>query len=408
MEKLIKTALFLSLASMPLAAKDWPQWRGPSRDDCSTEKGLLKQWPVGGPPLTWKATGLGSGQGGVSVVGGRIFAMGDKDGAGILFTLEEAGGKPVWNTKIGNQGGDPPGPRSTPTVEGDRVYVLGQMGDLVCLDTTNGKEVWRKNLEKDFGGRCGGWKYSESPLVDGDKVICTPGSSQGSLIALNKKTGELLWQTKELTDSAEYSSPIVAEIGKVRQYIQLTGANVVGIDAKTGKVLWRAPRQGRTATIPTPIFHDNCVFVTSGYGVGCNLFRVTSAPSGFTSEQVYANKIMVDHHGGVLRVGDYLYGHSDGQGWVCQEFKTGNLVWKNAGVGKGSLTYADGHLFLRSESGKGEIALIEATPEGYREKGRFDQPNRTGENSWPHPVIANGKLYIRDQDVLLCFDVKAK
>jgi outer membrane protein assembly factor BamB len=239
-------------------------------------------------------------------------------------------------------------------------------------------------------------------------VICTPGSSQGSLIALNKKTGELLWQTKELTDSAEYSSPIVAEIGKARQYIQLTGANVVGIDAKTGKVLWRAPRQGRTATIPTPIFHDNCVFVTSGYGVGCNLFRITSAPSGFTAEQVYANKIMVDHHGGVLRIGDYLYGHSDGQGWVCQEFKTGNLVWKNAGVGKGSLTYADGHLYLRSESGKGVLALVEATPEGYREKGRFDQPDRTDKNSWPHPVIANGKLYLRDQDVLLCFDVKAK
>jgi outer membrane protein assembly factor BamB len=282
------------------------------------------------------------------------------------------------------------------------------MGDLVCLETGMGKEVWRKNLQKDLGGRCGGWKYSESPLVDGDKVICTPGSSQGSLIALNKKTGELLWQTKELTDSAEYSSPIVAEIGKARQYIQLTGANVVGIDAKTGKVLWRAPRQGRTATIPTPIFHDNCVFVTSGYGVGCNLFRITSAPSGFTAEQVYANKIMVDHHGGVLRIGDYLYGHSDGQGWVCQEFKTGNLVWKNAGVGKGSLTYADGHLYLRSESGKGVLALVEATPEGYREKGRFDQPDRTDKNSWPHPVIANGKLYLRDQDVLLCFDVKAK
>jgi outer membrane protein assembly factor BamB len=406
MKNLITIVLFLS--SLPLAASDWPQWRGPNRDDCSTEKGLLKQWPAEGPPLAWKATGLGAGHGGVSVARGRVFAMGDKDGAAMLFALEEAQGKTAWSAKIGEPGGGPPGPRSTPTVEGDRVYVLGQMGDLVCLEAAKGTEVWHKNLQKDFGGKCGGWKYSESPLVDGDRVICTPGSSQGSMIALDKKTGELLWQTKDLTDSAQYSSPIIAEIGKTRQYVQLTGAHVAGIDPQTGKVLWRAPRQGRTATIPTPICYDNCVYVTSGYGVGCNLFRVTSGPSGFTAEQVYANKIMVDHHGGVVRLGDYLYGHSDGQGWVCQEFKTGNLVWKNEGVGKGGLTYADGHLYLRSESGKGTIALVEATPEAYREKGRFNQPDRSHENSWPHPVIANGKLYIRDQDVLLCFDVKGK
>jgi outer membrane protein assembly factor BamB len=228
------------------------------------------------------------------------------------------------------------------------------------------------------------------------------------MVALDKKTGALVWQCKELTDPAEYSSPLVEQIGGVRQYIQLTGENLVGVEAATGKLLWRAPRHGETATVPTPIFHDNQVYVTSGYGVGCNLFRVRKTDSSFSADQVYANKVMVNHHGGVVRVGEYLYGYSDDKGWVCQELETGKLVWSDKGVGKGSLTCADGCLYLRSESGKGTIALVEATPEGYKEHGRSDQPDRSSENSWPHPVVANGMLYLRDQDVLLCYDVRKK
>jgi outer membrane protein assembly factor BamB len=320
--------------------------------------------------------------------------------------LEEASGKLIWTTKVGKPGGGPPGPRGTPTVSGDCVYVLGQFGDLVCLQVGTGKEIWRKNFERDYGGRCGGWNYTESPLVDGDQVVCTPGSAQGSMVALNKKTGQLVWQSKDLTDPAEYSSPLVEQIGGVRQYIQFTGVNVVGVEAATGKLLWRAPRHGETATVPTPIFHDNQVYVTSGYGIGCNLFQITKTGSEFQAKQSYANKVMVNHHGGVVRVGEYLYGYSDGKGWVCQEFQTGKLVWTDKGVGKGSLTCADGHLYMRSEEGKGSIALVEATPNGYKEKGRFDQPDRSSENSWPHPVISGGKLYLRDQDALFCYDVK--
>ena len=399
--------LLVFLTVLPLAASDWPQWRGPNRGDISTERGLLKEWPAGGPPLTWKATGLGAGHAGISVAAGRVFTMGEKGDTSSAIALNEADGKEIWRAKIGKPGGGPPGPRGTPTVDGDRVYVLGQFGDLVCLRAATGQEGWRKNFEKDFGGRCGGWNYTESPLVDEDRLICTPGSSRGSIVALNKMTGQLLWQTKEITDAAEYSSPIVEEIGGVRQYIQLTGEHVFGVEAQTGKLLWQAARHGETATIPTPIFHDNQVYVTSGYGVGCNLFQITKTGGEFKAGQVYANKVMVNHHGGVVRVGEYLYGYSDGKGWVCQEFKTGKMMWSDKGVGKGSLTCADGHLYLRGEDGKGSIALIEATPEAYREKGRFDQPERSKENSWPHPVIANGKLYIRDQDALFCFSVKA-
>jgi outer membrane protein assembly factor BamB len=226
------------------------------------------------------------------------------------------------------------------------------------------------------------------------------------MVALNKRTGAEIWRTKDFTDSAEYSSPIIAESGGVRQYIQLTGNSVAGVAAEGGKLLWQAPRRGSTAVIPTPIFHNDHVYVTSGYGIGCNLFKVSKTGSEFKAQEVYANKIMVNHHGGVLRIGEHLYGHSDGKGWVCQEFKSGNMIWNERKMGKGSVVYADGHLYLRSEESKGTVALIEASPAGYKEKGRFDQPQRSGHESWPHPVIANGKLYLRDQDWLLCYDVK--
>jgi outer membrane protein assembly factor BamB len=405
---LLLESFALYLTASVLTAADWPQWRGPNRDDVSSEQGLLKQWPAGGPPLVWKAEGAGAGFGGVAVAGAKVFTLGDKGDSSFAFAFDVASGSPVWTAKIGKAGGDPSGPRSTPTVDGDRVYVFGQFGDLVCLETATGKEIWRRSLEKEFGGRCGGWMYSESPLVDGERLICTPGSERGSIAALNRKTGELLWQTKGFTDPAEYSSPIAAQIGGVRQYIQLTGENVVGVQAESGQVLWRARRQGETATVPTPIFYEDDVYVSSGYGVGCNLFHIGKAGDSYQTTQVYANKVMVNHHGGVVRVGDYLYGYSDGKGWVCQEFKNGRLVWSDKGVGKGSLTCADGHLYLRSEGGHGAIALVEATPERYTETGRFDQPDRSQEASWPHPVIAGGKLYLRDQEVLLSYNVGAK
>jgi len=406
------TALLLSLTSVALAAPgDWPQFRGPNRDGISAETGLLQDLPPGGPPLVWKATGLGVGYCTVSVVGNRIYTVGEDKEASSVIALDAADGKKIWAAKLGKPGapGMPAfeGPRATPTVEGDLLVVLGQWGEMACLDTAQGKELWRKDCIKDFGGKRPNWGYSESPLIDGDKVMVTTGGSEGAIVALDKKSGNLLWRSKGFTDSPHYSSLIVAEIGGVRQYIQLTAESVVGVAAADGKVLWQAERKGKTAVIPTPIYSDGCVYVSSGYGVGCNLFKVTEVGGKFTVQEVYANKVMDNKQGGVIKVGDYVYGRADGKGWTCQDFKTGAGKWGYNSLGKGSIVFADGRFYLRAED-KGTMVLIEASPEAFKEHGRFEQPDRSDKKAWPYPVIAHGKLYLRDWDTLLCYDVKAK
>ena len=406
------TALFVSLTSVALAAaNDWPQFRGPHRDGASAETRLLQELPPGGPPLVWKATGLGVGYSTVSVVGKRLYTIGENTEFSSVVALNTADGKKVWSAKLGKPGapGQPAfeGPRATPTIEGGLLVAVGQWGELVCLETATGKELWRKDYDKDFGGKRPNWGYAESPLIDGDKVVVTPGGSEGAVVALNKKTGAVIWRSQEFTDSPHYSSLILAQIGGVRQYIQLTADSVAGIAAADGKLLWRAPRKGKTAVIPTPICSDGCVYVTSAYGIGCNLFKVNKAGGEFTAEQVYANQVLGNKHGGVIKVGDFVYGHADDKGWTCQDFKTGEAKWQHNQLGKGSILYADGRFYLRAED-KGTVVLIEATPDGFKEHGRFEQPDRSDKKAWPYPVIAAGKLYLRDMDVLLCYDVKAK
>ena len=394
------------------ARNDWPQFRGPNRDGVSTETGLLKDWPAGGPKLAWKATGLGLGYSTVSISANRIFTIGDKGDTGFVICLSAADGSPVWNTKLAKAGaagwGSFEGPRNCPTVDGDLLYAIGQWGDLVCLESATGKEIWRKSFTNDFGAKRPEWGFSEAPLVDGEKLVVTPGGPNGAIVALNKKTGALLWQSKEFTDFPQYSSLMPATIGGVRQYIQLTMTNLAGVAAADGKLLWRVPRKGQIAVVPTPIVQNDFVYVSSGYGIGCNLFQITGSGNKFDAKEIYANKVMVNHHGGVIKVGDYLYGYSDGKGWTCQDFKTGDSKWEEKEkLGKGSLVYADGHFYLRQEDKEGTVALIEASPSGYKEHGRFDQPDRSKQKTWSHPVVANGKLFLRDQDLLLCYDIKS-
>jgi outer membrane protein assembly factor BamB len=409
-------SLLVSLSALALGVPgDWPQFRGPNNDDISPEKGLLQDWPAAGPPLLWKATGLGPGFSSVAVVGDRIYSAGDKGDSSFVVALGAADGRLIWSAKLGKAGpggGDGAekfdGPRATPTIDGDRLYAVSQYGEMVCLATADGKELWRKDYLADFGGTCPRWSYAESVLLDGDRVAVTPGGADGSMVALNKQSGALLWRSKGFTDRPEYSTPVFADIGGVRQYIQLTGQSVAGIAAADGKLLWRAARRGNIAIIPSPVCRDGLVYVTSGYGSGCNLFKITAADGRFSAEQVYANKVMANHHGGVILIGNYLYGYSEGKGWTCQDFETGEAKWQEKKFPKGSLVYADGRLYLRQEDNQGTLALIEASPEGYREHGRFNQPSRSDQRSWPHPVIAGARLYLRDQDVLLCYDVKAK
>lgn len=406
------TLLALSIPAVG-ASPDWPQWRGPQRDGHSPDTGLLKEWPKEGPKLAWKVKGVGTGYTNVSVVGDRLFLMGDQGDSSYVIALNRADGKPAWKTKVGKSGapgwGGFSGPRVTPTVDGNLVFAVDQWGAVSCVDAEDGKEIWHKDYAKDFGGKRPEWGFCGMPLVDGDRVILAPGSKQGDLVALNKKSGEVIWQSKELTDGIHYSSPIVEEIGGVRQYIQLTDACVAGVQADNGHLLWRAARKGSTAVIPTPIYHDGFVYVSSGYGAGCNLFKVAASDGKFSASQVYGNKSMTNHHGGVVLVDKHVYGFSDGKGWTCQELESGKVAWNaNGKLGKGSITFADGMLYLRAEDGSGTVALVEASPKGYKERGRFDQPDRSDKNSWPHPVVVGGRLYLRDQDLLLCYEVQGK
>jgi outer membrane protein assembly factor BamB len=416
----VLAAVVAILLSVPAAAdSDWTQWRGPKRDGHSPDTGLLKQWPSAGPSLAWKATGLGSGFSSVSLQGDRIYTMGDVGDSCTIIAMNLTDGKIVWSAKVGKTegGGGYPGPRCTPTLDGKLVFGLGQYGDLVCVDQADGKEKWRKNLEADFGGKTPHWGYAESPLVDGDQLVCIPGGKSGSVVALNKTSGEKIWQSEPLAGGAEYTSLLPVEIGGVRQYIVVTKGTMAGIAAKDGKVLWKGSHPGGTAVIATPVYADGIAFMTVAYGVGCKAFKITSANGAFSAEVAYSDegkdkkgaKIMDNKTGGVIVVGEHLYGVTDGGRLKCVELKTGKVVWEDRCVGcKASVAFADGHLIVRGEDGRGTIALVEATPEGYKEKGRFDQPERSKKTAWPHPVIAGGKLYIRDQDVLLCFDVKAK
>ncbi len=400
-------SLWQGAAELSTQPDDWPQWRGRHRDGISTETGFQPTWPESGPKLKWSSREVGIGYGGPALVGNYLYILGDlPDGCHVL-ALERATGQLVWKTRVGPPGGNSnyPGPRATPTIDGNLLITMTQHGDVVCLELPNGRLRWQQSMEQALGAVRPMWHYGESPLVDGELVVCTPGGEQGTLAALDKTTGKILWRSSGITNPPAYSSVIAAEIAGMRQYIQLTAQNVFGVDAQSGFPLWNFRRAGVRAVVPTPLCADNFVYVTSGYGLGCNLLQIEKDASGFIAKEVYATKPIVSHHGGVVKVGNHVYGYSDGAGWTCQEFATGKTIWQDRGVGKGSVTYADGHLYCRSEDGP--VALVAATPEGYREQGRFRQPHRSSKKAWPHPVVAGGGLYLRDQDLLLCYDIKA-
>jgi outer membrane protein assembly factor BamB len=391
-------------------AGDWPGWRGTDRTDVSKETGLLQEWPESGPKLTWLSKEGGLGYSSFSVVGNQLFTMGAFDQKEKLLALNALTGKKLWEVEVGalltNNWGD--GPRMSPAVADGLVYALGGRGKLVCVEVETGKIRWSKELVEDLGGKVPGWGYTESVLVDQGRVICTPGGKKGAIAALDAKTGNVLWQSKDFTDGAQYSSPIAIEHGGNRQYVQLVMKNLVGIKADNRDLLWKSAWPGRTAVIPTPIHDDGFVYISSGYGVGCKLVKLGTN----SAEDVYDNKIMKNHHGGVIKLGDHLYGYSDGYGWVCQDFKTGELVWnEKKALGKGAIAYADNRFICQSER-DGNVVLIEASPRGWKEMGRFVLTPQTllrkkSGKIWTHPVISNGKLYLRDQELIFCFDVKS-
>jgi outer membrane protein assembly factor BamB len=415
-----------------LIGADWRQWRGPDRTDVSKETGLLKTWPANGPPLVWTFTGTGLGYSAPAIVGDRLYIMGTRGPTEVVFALNTKDGKEVWSTEVGpiltwqgNNWGN--GPRSTPTVDSDRLYALSSHGELVCLETASGRKVWNHNLYQVFHGHVMdnsgkatvGWGYCEGPLVDGDKLVCTPGGPEGLLLALDKKTGQPLWRSKEVPSKAPYSSIIVAEVGGVRQYIQNAEKGVVGIAAADGRLLWQGARSNDDLVIRTPIFHADAVFAPEGLagsssGAGSCLVQLTPEGKTIKAVKVYANKNMKNEMGGVVLVGEQLYGYSDGKGWICQEFKKnkGEILWSSKRLGKGSVTCADGCLYCFTED-DGTAALVEVNPKRWKENGRFKLPQESNQRAsagkiWTHPVVANGRLYLRDQELLFCYDVSAQ
>jgi outer membrane protein assembly factor BamB len=566
------------------SAADWPQWQGPDRNAISNETGLLQKWPEGGPPLAWRIDDLGTGYSAPSIADGKIYGMSNRGGEEVVWALSESDGSQIWQTSLApaQTGGMPQGREGTgctPTVDGDRIYVLGHNGDLACLNAQDGQIVWRRSLTEDLGGRPPTWRYNESPLVDGDKVICTPGGEDATLVALDKSTGELIWKTHvpdgpersdgrsdgdrggrprraggqpsmmqfmpvlvaldadqnreisadeingspaaietmdknqdakisedelrpefgnrgggpggqnrpqgrreggpggrggrggrggpggmmrfmpvhaaldadesgaidaaEIKDAAAallkldrntdgkltedevrpqfggggppsgaaYASAIAIDFEGQRQYVQLLARTLVGVAAADGKLLWRYDRAANNNRIncSTPLYHDGLVFAASAYGNGGGAVKLSKDENGgVTADEVYFTPRMQNHHGGMIVVDGALYGANGGNegGFlVCLDFNTGIVLWRDRQAPKGSLAMADGRLYLRSE--EGEMLLIEPNREQFVERGRFEQPDRSESPAWSHPVIANGKLYVRDQEILFCYDVKA-
>ena len=402
-----------ALLSSVARSADWPSWRGPNRDDISTETGLLKAWPAGGPEKLWTSKDAGLGYSGFSIAKGVIFTMGadgmtDEANEFVIALNAESGAK-IWQTNVGHylDNGWGGGPRSTPTISGDLLVAIGGKGDVVCLSVEDGAEKWRTSLTE-LGGTIPSWGYCESALIDGDRVFVTPGGANGTIACFNLQTGEKIWQSSEMQQPANYSSIIAVDHFGKRQYIQLTGQKVFGLNSD-GKLLWQHDFPGHVAVVATPIYKDGQVYVTAGYGAGCLMLNITA---NNVAEKIYDNKVMKNHHGGVLLSGDFLYGHSDDNGIICQNLNTGELVWsdKQRNGSKGAVAFADGMLYCLSED-SGECYLVEATETEYKAGSRFRmEPQTTQRNPqgrvWTHPVISNGKLYLRDQDIICCYKIK--
>lgn len=384
---------------------DWPQWRGPNRDGISAETGLLDRWPAAGPPLAWTATGAGEGYSSFSAAHGHLYTMGARGGREFVMAFDAASGRKVWETATGrrfsNDQGD--GPRGTPVVDGRQVYALGASGDLTSLDPGTGKVTWTVNVLQQFGGSNIRWGLSESPLVLSDRILVNAGGRDASIVALKKTDGSLLWRSG--SDAAGYSSAVMHTVGGVPQAIFFTASQAVGVDTRDGRQLWSYNRvSNRTANIATPIVRGNRVFLSSDYGTGAALLELTAQGKSVTAREVYFTHEMRNHHASSILVGDHLYGFSSAI-LTAMKFDTGEVAWKDRSVGKGSMIFADDRLYLFSE--RGVLGLAEANAAGYKEHGRFQL--KTGSSpTWSHPVISNGQLFLRDQDIIYAYNVKAR
>ncbi|MBA3571835.1 MAG: PQQ-like beta-propeller repeat protein, partial [Pyrinomonadaceae bacterium] len=395
--------LCLSVEAASQTKAEWPQWRGPNRDGISKETGLLRRWPADGPPLAWKASGAGRGFSSMSVANNLLHTMGLRGDREYIIAFDLATGKEAWATPHGaayrDSRGD--GPRGTPTIDGDRLYALGGNGDLSCLDAKTGRSIWAINILQKFGGSNTRWGISESPLVLGDRVLVNAGGRGASVVALNKKDGSLIWKSQG--DSAGYSSAIPIQVNGATQVVFFTSERAIGLDPRDGRLLWEYPRPANNvANIATPVARGNRVFISSDYGTGGGVVEIKAVGDKVTAEEIYFTKDMRNHHSTSILVGDHLYGFSSGI-LTAMRFDSGQVAWRDRSVGKGQVITAEGLLYLQGEDGV--AGLAEATPAGYREISRFTF-GKADYPTWTLPVIADGRLYIRDQDRLNCYDIR--
>jgi len=388
-------------------APEWPQFHGPNRDNISTETGLLKRWPEGGPKRLWTASGIGHGFTTVAIAGGRIHTAGNI-GENTVITTLDASGKTLWQARNGPADRhDRPGSRGTPTIDSGRLYHENADGDVVCIDAATGNRAWGLNILRKFNGRNSQWGLAESLLVDGNRVICVPGGEKVSMAALDKTTGETVWTAQGTGDKPGYASPVLIDYKGLRQIVTMMSASVVGVHADTGKLLWRHDHKAYAdETVSTPVFHDGLIAVsTLGPGAARCLRLIVDGQTA-SVEQVWHTGVLDNHHGGILALGGYIYGTKVRDTWVCLDFKTGNVMYKAEGVGKGSLTYADGMFYTYSETGL--VGLVKATPKGHDLLSRFRIPEGGKGPSWAHPVVCGGRLYLRHGDFLYCYDIRGQ
>ncbi len=413
--QLVRVSLFWFLVS-PAMATDWPQWRGPQRNGHSTETDLLQEWPKEGPKLVWQIKDLGWGFSAPALARDKIFVVSNEGLTNeFVLALSAKDGHRLWTARLGkvghpDQNPNYPAARSTPTVDGKMLYALGSDGDLVCLETATGKERWRKQLREDFGGKYGEWAYAESPSVDGGTLVCSPGGSNATMVALNKKTGALLWKCAVPGDQeAAYSSAVAAEFSGVKQYVQFFSKSLVGVEAKTGKLLWTYDRtaKGSPAVVMTPLVSDGLIY-SGAYRVGASVIKPVKKDGTFVIEESYFSKKLPCPLGSVIKVGEYFYGTSD-PSVFCVDFKTGAVQWQERSPALSWLA-ADHRLYAHGENG--DVVLIEPTPVAYRQKGRFTPPDRPANRgqalAWAHMALADGRLYVRELNSLWCYSVRAK
>ncbi|MBS3733407.1 MAG: PQQ-binding-like beta-propeller repeat protein [Phycisphaerae bacterium] len=407
---------FASLVALLIAAtiagaaagEDWPQWKGPNRDNRSIETGLLDTWPDGGPEKLWTSpANLGKGYSTVAVADGMIYTTGIVGRDEYLFALDTKGALqwkktygPGWTRSHG-------GARTTPTVDGTWVYVISGHAVVARYNAKTGRRDWSVDAMKRFDGRNVAWGIAESPLIVDDKVICTPGGPRATMAALDTSNGKTRWVTRELSDKSAYCSPRLIEHRGKQIIVTATHRHIVGVDAETGDLLWKHGYRGQCSAHPnTPLYSDGSVYFTSGYNAGGVMLKL--APRGDAVEPAWTDKTLDTHHGSVVRVGEHIYGsswHGNGNGnWVCLDWDTGEPAYDTHWHNKGSITYADGKLYCYEER-SGNLALVEATPKGFNVISSFRITEGDGKH-WAHPVIANGRLYIRHGKALMCFDVR--